>query len=430
MEIKLPNLGDGIDSAVVLSILVKAGDTITKDHTILELETDKAIAPIPSPAAGVVSAIHTSVGDTVRMGTLVLTLSGGSPSAPQEQSPPPQSTQPQAHHAAATPPMIVPTSLTGIYQSDGSGPEPSTSATIKKLAHLFGVDLRRIRGTGIGGRVTNDDVRAYISHIQFAAFQSPAPATPAAPVAPEKKSTPLPDFSKFGDIETKPLTTLRKKIGQKMADSWTTVPHVTQFDEADMTHLMGLRKRYVETFEKKGIKLTVTALILKAVADALKKFPIFNSTLDEENGQIIFKNYYNLGIAVDTENGLIVPVLKNVDTKTIVEVCKDLATIAEKARNRQVALEDLQGSTFTISNLGSLGVGAFTPIVNTPEVGILGLSKAVTKPIAINGEVEIRSLLPLSLSYDHRIIDGADGARFIREIVSGIENFNEDYLKG
>ncbi|NBV42230.1 dihydrolipoyllysine-residue acetyltransferase, partial [bacterium] len=193
---------------------------------------------------------------------------------------------------------------------------------------------------------------------------------------------------------------------------------------------MALRKQYVPKFEKKGVKLTVTVLLLKAVVDALRKFPSFNATYDQANGNLITKHYYNLGIAVDTDNGLIVPVIRDVDKKSIVELSKELAEIAEKARNRQIALEDLQGSSFTVSNLGSLGVGPFTPIVNLPEVAILGLSKGVTKPVVIDGKIEIRTLMPLSLSYDHRVIDGADGARFIREVISGIEQFNEDYLKG
>ncbi|NBV83328.1 hypothetical protein EBR57_04315, partial [bacterium] len=310
-----------------------------------------------------------------------------------------------------------------------SGAEPPASPTIRKMAQLFGLDLRRVRGSGHGGRITTTDVQAHISHLQFVAFQSPAPAADPA-LAAKPATPPLPDFSKFGPVTIQPVTSLRKKIGQKMSDSWTTVPHVTQFDEADITQLMALRKQYVPAFEKKGIKLSVTVLLLKAVVDALKKFPIFNATYDEANGQVIQKDYFNFGIAVDTDNGLIVPVIRNVDQKSLEELSADLSTIAEKARNRQVSLEDLQGSSFTISNLGSLGVGPFTPIVNTPEVAILGLSKGVTKPVVIDGKIEIRTLLPLSLSYDHRIIDGADGARFTREIIAGIEQFNEEYLKG
>ena len=430
MEIKLPHLGDGIDSAVVLSVLVSPGDMVTKDQTILDLETDKAVAPIPCPAAGKVIAIHVKSGDTVSMGTLVLSIEGDSASS--------TATAPVASAQAAVAPVSVssaptPTPSTGPLGSytfeSASGAEPPASPSIRKMSQLFGLDLRRIRGTGNGGRITTPDVQAHLSHLQFVAFQ--VPATTPAIAAPTKPATPaLPDFSKFGSIEIQPITSLRKKIGQKMSDAWTTVPHVTQFDEADITQLMALRKKYVPEYEKKGIKLSVTVLLLKAVVDALKKFPIFNSTYDEANGQMIMKNYFNFGIAVDTDNGLIVPVIRNVDQKSLETLSADLSTIAEKARTRQVSLEDLQGSSFTISNLGSLGVGPFTPIVNTPEVAILGLSKGVTKPVVIDGKIEIRTLLPLSLSYDHRIIDGADGARFTREIIAGIEQFNEEYLKG
>jgi pyruvate dehydrogenase E2 component (dihydrolipoamide acetyltransferase) len=430
MEIKLPHLGDGIDSAVVLSVLVSPGDMVTKDQTILELETDKAVAPIPCPTAGKVTAIHVKSGDTVSMGTLVLSIEGDAASS--------TATAPVVSTPAAVAPVSVssgptPTPSTGPLGSytfeSASGAEPPASPSIRKMAQLFGLDLRRVRGTGNGGRITTPDVQAHLSHLQFVAFQVPATAPVTA--APTKAAPPaLPDFSKFGSIEIQPVTSLRKKIGQKMSDAWTTVPHVTQFDDADITQLMALRKKYVPEYEKKGIKLSVTVLLLKAVVDALKKFPIFNSTYDEANGQMIMKNYFNFGIAVDTDNGLIVPVIRNVDQKSLETLSADLSTIAEKARTRQVSLEDLQGSSFTISNLGSLGVGPFTPIVNTPEVAILGLSKGVTKPVVIDGKIEIRTLLPLSLSYDHRIIDGADGARFSREIIAGIEQFNEEYLKG
>lgn len=431
MEIKLPHLGDGIESAVVLSVLVSPGEMVTKDQTILELETDKAVAPIPCPAAGKITAIYVKSGDTVSMGTLVLSIEGDSSSSTGTALVTPVKEETAGPAIVNSSPTPAPTTgPLGSYRFESaSGAEPPASPSIRKMSQMFGLDLRRVRGTGNGGRITTSDVQDHISHLQYVAFQIPAAAhaiaTPTKPATP-----PLPDFSKFGSIEIQPVTSLRKKIGQKMSDAWSTVPHVTQFDEADITQLMALRKKYVPEYEKKGIKLSVTVLLLKAVVDALKKFPIFNSTYDEANGQMVMKNYFNFGIAVDTDNGLIVPVIRNVDQKSLETLSADLSTIAEKARTRHVSLEDLQGSSFTISNLGSLGVGPFTPIVNTPEVAILGLSKGVTKPVVIDGEIEIRTLLPLSLSYDHRIIDGADGARFTREIIAGIEQFNEEYLKG
>ncbi len=258
--------------------------------------------------------------------------------------------------------------------------------------------------------------------LQYKVFQEGIHTQPGhIPVLAQAEPKPTIDFSKWGDISKKPISSLRKKIGQKMTSSWTTVPHVTQFDTADITELMELRKAFNQKLEKKGIKLTVTVFALKAAVEALKKFPLFNASFDEANGDMIYKNYYHIGVAVDTDNGLIVPVIKDVDKKDIVTLSEELNILADKARKRQIGLEDLQGGTFTISNLGGLGVSHFTPIINTPEVAIMALSAGRLEPVVINKKIEPRMILPIGISYDHRIIDGADGARFTRELVAHLE---------
>ncbi|NBX56264.1 MAG: branched-chain alpha-keto acid dehydrogenase subunit E2 [Betaproteobacteria bacterium] len=437
MNIQLPHLGDGIESAVVLAILVKPGEAIKKEQPILELETDKAVAAIPAPSGGIVETVLVAVGDTVRMGTPVLSVSGGeslpvdnsgaaSPTVAPVASSSPNGTGPAGGGASVAPMAPIPPHAMGQYTAQGNNHTVVTSPTIRQLADVFGLDITRITGTGMGGRVTVADVKAYVSHIQYRAFETPSPTPTPTATAPTEG---LPDFGKWGEIERRPLPSLRKKIAAKMSQSWSTVPHVTQFDEADITHIMALRKKHVAAYEKAGCKLTVTGLVIKAVAKTLSRFLQFNATLDTTQNELIIKHYINLGIAVDTDNGLIVPVIKGVEGKSILALSKELAVVSEKARNRQIGVEDLQGGTFTISNLGSLGVGAFTPIVNTPEVAIVGLSKGLSKPVVLNGEVVIRTMLPISLSYDHRVIDGADAARFIRAMIEEIETLSESEVE-
>jgi len=437
MNIQLPHLGDGIESAVVLAVLVKPGDTIAKEQPILELETDKAVASIPSPSGGTVESVLVAVGDTVRMGTPVLAVSGESGTVASSNGHAPSvSTAPippignVSVATSSTAVVAVAPPTMGQYTQRGDNQSVVTSPTIRQLADVFGLDLTRIAGTGLGGRITVGDVQAYVSHIQHKAFETPAVAVTAGASHPQRvASDPLPDFAKWGPIERRPLASLRKKIAAKMSQSWATVPHVTQFDEADITHIMALRKKHVAAYEKAGCKLTVTGLVIKAVAKTLSRFLHFNASLDSERDELIIKQYINLGIAVDTDNGLIVPVIKGVEGKSILALSQELAVVSEKARTRQIGVEDLQGGTFTISNLGSLGVGAFTPIVNTPEVAIVGLSKGVAKPVVVNGEVVVRTMLPISLSYDHRVIDGADAARFVRAMIEEIETLSESEVE-
>lgn len=424
MEIKLPFLGDGVASATVLSVLVTIGDTIQKDQTVLELETDKAVAPVPAPSAGTVTEILTKVGDTVATGTPVIRLSGSGDATTATPAP---AAIPVVTPMLAQVAVPAPVSYTGQAYTAGNNTSIVTSPSVRRIAEQTGLDLSRISGTASGGRITLEDIKKYVSHLQYTAFQKSADA--ASPQGPlSTPPSPLPDFSKWGAVDVKPLTSLRKKIGQKMRQSWNSVPHVTQFDEADITDLMTLRKKYVPEYEKNGVKLTVTVLILKAVVEALKQHPAFNAAFDDVAQELIYKKYIHLGVAVDTESGLIVPVIRDVDKKSLAEISTDLNALAEKARQRQVSLDDLQGGSFTVSNLGGLGAGPFTPIVNTPDTAILGLSKGQSRAVFKNGQIVERTVLPLCVSYDHRVIDGADGARFMQTLVKTLEAFPEDWV--
>ena len=436
MDIKVPNLGDGIESAIVISILVSPGDSVTKDQTLFELETDKAVAPMPCPADGVIDSISVAEGDTVSEGSVVGALAGGS--AASTDAPSPASAKQEAPSPAPAPtaapvasvPVVAAAAPVGFVNEN-----PVTSASLQKLAYRIGLDLRRVAGTGSGGRITDQDIVNHMAHLQALLDQPQqvaAPVQQAAP-APEKKID-LPDFSKWGDIEIEKLSSLRKKIAQKMTDTWNSVPAVTQNLDVDITALMALRKKMNPLYQEKGAKLTLTVFAIKAVQQALAKFPQFNSSYNPDTNELIKKNYFHMGIAVDTENGLIVPVIKDVDKKSYLELCHDLTTVANKAKDRSLGVDELQGSTFTISNLGGLGVGTFTPIVNTPEVAILGMSAGENKAqlITKNGKkrVQFHMQMPLSLSYDHRVIDGADAARFIMAIKEGFENISEQDLEG
>ncbi len=420
IQVKIPFLAEGVESGVVVSILVKEGAQVKKDETLLELETNKATAPIPSPANGTVSQILVKEGVEVAVGQAVMVLaeSGGSPktSAAPAQESKPKTTEPPR-------PQISKEPAAGDYQYQSkSGFPPPASPTVRKMAQQLGIDLSRVRGSEHGGRITTEDLKAYIERLQS------SPKVAVSKEASQVKPVSI-DFSKWGPVTRKALSPLRKTIGQKMQESWSAIPHVTQFDEADITGLLELRKKYVSEYEQKGAKLTLTGIILKGLVRILKKYPKFNSSLDETTHEIVEKNYYHFGVAVDTEQGLIVPVLKDVDKKSLLEISIELAQLAEKTRQRKVSIEDIQGGCFTVSNLGSIGGAHFTPIVNRPEVAILGLGRGISKPLAKNGQIQIRSVLPVCLSYDHRVIDGADGARFIQELVQLLENFDENEFK-
>jgi pyruvate dehydrogenase E2 component (dihydrolipoamide acetyltransferase) len=298
----------------------------------------------------------------------------------------------------------------------------ATSPTVRRLAHELGIDLTRVRGSQRGGRVGVEDLRAYIQQMQRLALEGRPAAAPKPPV--EKIN-----FEKWGPVSRKPVSSLRKIIAQRMHESWSSVPRVTQFDEADITGIVALRKKYIAKYEKKGASLTLTPFLIKAVVAALREHPIINSSLDEATEEIVFKDYYHMGIAVDTEQGLIVPVIRDVDKKSLLQLSRELAELAEKTRQRKVAADDLNGGTFTISNQGGIGGGFFTPMVNKPEVAILGVGRGVLKPVVRGAKIEKRLLLPLGLSYDHRVIDGGAAARFIVEVVQALEQFKESEVK-
>jgi pyruvate dehydrogenase E2 component (dihydrolipoamide acetyltransferase) len=428
MDVKLPHLGEGADSGTVVNLFVKEGDQIAKDQPILELENEKAVATIPSTGAGTVAKIFVKTGDKISVGQKLLSLSGNGADAtaakPAAQAPKPKTKAP-APEPEDEPAQEEEASPESSESMEKSNAAVAASPVIRKLARELGIDLARVRGSARGGRVTMEDVRAYIQRLQKLAAQ-PKSAAGGAAAKPAAESV---DFSKWGSVTKKPLSPLRQVIARRMTENWNTIPHVTQFDEADITGLLALRKKYVEAYEKKGARLTVTSFVLKAVADTLKKHPFFNSSLDEATQEIVLKDYVHIGIAVDTEAGLIVPVLRDADKKDLVQLSKDLEELATKARERKVSGDDLKGGSFTISNQGGIGGGYFTPIINKPEVAILGLGKGANKAVVRENKIEPRTILPVALSYDHRVIDGGGAARFIVDLVKAIENFDEKVVK-
>ena len=430
MDIKLPRLGEGAESGTVVSIFVKPGDQVKEGQTILELENEKAVAPIPASASGRVAKLYVKEGDKISAGQSILALSddgaaipaaapASAPLAARLGTPSAPVSQPQ-RPAAEVPSVAV----LGEPVANGS---VAASPTVRKLAHDLGIDLTRVRGSERGGRIVLEDLRAYIQQLQQLALQPKAASAPTASTA--KPGAEKIDFAKWGPVTRQPLTSLRKIIAQRMHESWASVARVTQFDEADITNIVALRKKYVAKYEKKGGHLTLTPFLMKAVVEVLKKYPTFNCSLDEAREEIVFKKYYHIGIAVDTEQGLLVPVIRDVDKKSLLQLSKELAEVAERARKRKVAADDLKGGTFTISNQGGIGGSFFTPIVNKPEVAILGVGRGVLKPVVRGAKIEKRMLLPLGLSYDHRVIDGGTAARFTVEVVQALEQFKEAGVK-
>jgi pyruvate dehydrogenase E2 component (dihydrolipoamide acetyltransferase) len=432
MDIKLPRLGEGAESGTVISIFVKPGDQIKEGQTILELENEKAVAPIPASASGRVAKLYVKEGDKISAGQSILALTddgAASPAAPPASAP--------VAAKFGTPSPSAPISQPQHQSAEGSsvavlgepvaGGAVAASPTIRKMAQDLGIDLTRVRGSERGGRIVLEDLRNYVQQLQQLTLQ-PKTASTSAPAAAKSAAEKI-DFSKWGPVSRQPVTSLRKIIAQRMHESWASVPRVTQFDEADITNVVALRKKYVTKYEKKGASLTLTPFLMKAVVEVLKKYPAFNSSLDEASEEIVFKKYYHIGIAVDTEQGLLVPVIRDVDKKSLLQLSKELAEVAEKTRKRKVAPDDLKGGTFTISNQGSIGGGFFTPIVNKPEVAILGVGRGVLKPVVRGAKIEKRMLLPLGLSYDHRVVDGGSAARFTVEIVQALEQFKETSVK-
>lgn len=431
-EFKLPPLGENIEQGDVVSVLVKVGDVLAEGQAILELETDKATVEVPSEVSGKVKKIHVADGDTVKVGQLIFTVAADSKdkeaeSAVTGQAEKPETSEPEI--GEAVPEQVGKTqeaSVPGKEEPVGDvvdfrqretleiGPRAlkivPASPAVRRFAREVGVDISRVSGSGPRGRISVDDVKKYVKAAQTERVAS-RPATAPA----------LPDFSQFGEIGREPFSNVRRATAEHLSTAWANVAHVTNHDSADVTRLEELRKRFSERVESAGGKLTVTAIALKIAAAALKAFPKFNASIDVANQEIIYKNYFNIGVAVDTERGLLVPVIRDVDKKSIVQLSVELREFAEKARAAKVSLEDLRGGCFTITNLGGIGGTSFTPIVNYPEVAILGISRSSIQPVFVDGEFEPRRIMPLSLSYDHRLIDGADAARFLRWVANAFE---------
>lgn len=417
-DIRMPEVSEGVTKGKVISIAVSTGDRVEADQTILELETDKAVVALPSPFTGKITEILVKEGDTVEVGQTFMKgepegaaeapVAPEVPSEPELETHEPEVAAPAAAKAAAPPtsprsdlppPRLEPTSPDQV---------PPASPVVRRAARELGVDIHAVPGSGPGGRISEADVREFVRGVMSGA----ATAAPSA--------RPLPDFSRWGEIERQPVSQVRRLIGEAMTSAWLTAPQVTQYDQADITGVEAFRQQFNESADK-AAKLTMTAILAKVVAHALRVFPQFNSSLDAAKQELILKKYVHVGIAVDTPRGLLVPVLRDVDQKGLAALAAELNDAAGKTREGKISPADLEGGTFTISNLGGIGGVAFSPIVYTPQVAILGVSQSSMQPVWDGREFQPRLILPLSVSYDHRVIDGADGARFLRWICRALE---------
>ncbi|MBI3868583.1 MAG: 2-oxo acid dehydrogenase subunit E2 [Verrucomicrobia bacterium] len=432
MDVRLPNLGEGADSGVVVSIHVKVGDVVAKGQTLLELESGKAVAPIPAPVAGKVASVRVKEGEKITAGTVIFQFEGaGAPAAGATPAAPLKKAAAAAKAQEPEPNVVEEADTTESGEAEENadlledGTPAAASPELRRIARLLGIPLRKVRGSGHGGRITFDDARGYIARLRR---QAGLPKTASANAAASAPAPERIDFAQFGKVTTRPLTPLRKVISQRMLESWTQIPQVTQFDEVDISTLLELRKKHVAAFESKGARLTVTGIVLRALVATLQKHPLFNASIDDHAQQVVLKEYIHLGIAVDTEAGLLVPVIRDAQSKNVLQLSRDLQSLAEKARDRKVSLEELRGGSFTVSNQGGIGGGYFTPIINRPEVAILGMGKASLKPVVKDKQIVPRTVMPLALSYDHRLIDGGSAARFIADLAAAIENFSEKEL--
>ncbi len=491
IEFKLPDLGEDIETGDVTTVYVSAGDKVSKDQALMELETDKAALEIPSPADGVIKEVHVKAGETIKVGQLLVTIDdgegGGDPEAkekeesekekaepekaepkkeetakeekaeePEEEVAPEEEkeaaqeeteeksaapeegekekaeesepekeekkteekTEPEAKEEKKKPQKDTPEKESPKTDkvSEASGIIPA-SPTVRRLARELGVDIAKVKGTGPGGRITEEDLKRG-EEKKPAAEEKPRTSETAEEKPAGKDAEQGSD--KWGPVEIAPMTKVRRLTAERLSEAWKA-PHVTQHDKADITEMEKLRKQYGKDVAEAGGKLTMTSIILKIAASALKAFPQFNASIDMENNRIIYKKYYNIGVAVDTDRGLLVPVIRDADRKNIEELSVDLSVLSEKARTKKITAPELQGGTFTISNLGGIGGTYFAPVLNAPEVAILGVSRAVMEAVYIDGQFQPRLMLPLSLSYDHRLIDGADAARFVRWIAEALQ---------
>jgi pyruvate dehydrogenase E2 component (dihydrolipoamide acetyltransferase) len=428
MTVPVPDIGD-FKEVEVIEVLVKAGDSVTKEQSLITLESDKATMEIPSPAAGVVKDLKVKVGDKVAKGSPILVLDSKDAPAKAEapakaQAPAKaESPRPQAQKPAAVPAPAP------REESTSRGAKPHASPSVRKFARELGVDLARVQGSGPKGRILHSDVQAFVKGVIQG--RGPAGAPSGAGLPFNLPAWPEVDFAKFGAVETKALSRIQKLSGPYLHRNWISIPHVTQFDEADITDLEAFRKAQTVETEKKGFKLTMLAFMIKACVTALKQFPQFNSSLDKSGESLIIKKYYNIGVAVDTPGGLVVPVVRDADRKGVFDIAHELGEISKKARDGKLAPGNMQGGTFSISSLGGIGGTAFTPIINAPEVAILGVSRSALRPVfagkdeKANDLFKARLMLPLSLSYDHRVIDGATAARFSAFLVSVLSDIRK-----
>jgi pyruvate dehydrogenase E2 component (dihydrolipoamide acetyltransferase) len=447
-EFKLPELGENISQGDLVRLMIAPGDKVSEGQPVMELETDKAVVEVPSSVSGVVKEVKVKEGEKIKVGQVIFTFEGGARAqaettrarnAPveqvtgqhgarlafqaairaegktEEQALPPDQPQP------AAPVFTMPVQLGKVAGTENRQAIPA-APHVRRFAREVGVDIYEVKGTGPGGRISDDDVKAYAKSLLSAA----ATTAQAPPLAGHFAQPRLPDFAKWGKVERVSMRGVRRKTAEHLAESWNTIPHVTQHDRADITELEQLRARFAPKAEEAGGKMTVTAIALKVCAAALKVFPQFNASIDIEKEEIVYKQYISIGVAADTDRGLLVPVIRDVDKKNIVELAVELSQLSKKARDKKITPDEMQGGTFTITNLGGIGGVGFTPIVNHPEVAILGLSRSRIEPEWIpgkddGGKFEPRLILPLSLSYDHRLIDGADAARFLRWIAEAFE---------
>lgn len=424
-QVTVPDIGNYKDVPVI-EVMVKVGDVVKAEQSLLTLETDKATMDVPAPFDGVVKEVKVKVGDNISEGSLIFVMEA-SGSAAQAAAPAPTMPAKAAPVAAAaviaaTPapapiqaPMVAPVS------NATAGAKSHASPSVRSFARELGVDLGQVKGTAVKGRISKDDVQNFVK----SALSQPRGAAGAGGM--QVLAMPVVDFAKFGAVESQPLSRIKKISGANLHRNWVTIPHVTQFDEADISEMEAFRKQIGAEYAKQDVKITPLVFMLKAVVAALQKFPEFNASLDASGENLILKKYYHIGVAVDTPNGLMVPVLRDVDKKGLVQLAKELGEISAKARALKITAADMQGGCFSISSLGGIGGTAFTPIINAPEVAILGVSKASMKPVYQDGEFVPRLMLPLSLSYDHRVIDGASGARFtqyLAQVLSDIRRLS------
>ncbi len=439
-DFRLPELGENIDQGDLVRLMISPGSKVSEGQPVMELETDKAVVEVPSSVTGTVKEIKVKEGEKVKVGQVIFTLEGGA-SSPEKAKHAPVEHISEQHEARLSlqaairaegktaaqvflpdqPPPLAPTAfampeqLGKVAGTEHRAPAPA-APHVRRLAREIGVDIYEVKGTGPGGRIREDDVKAFAKSLLTSAAAAAGAAQGRQFAQPE-----LPDFTKFGKVERVSMRGVRRKTAQHLWEAWTTIPHVTQQDKADITELEQLRARFAPKAQEAGGKMTVTAIALKVCASALKVFPQFNASIDMSKEEIIYKQYINIGVAVDTDRGLLVPVLHEVDKKNIVELAAELTQLSKKARDKKLLPSEMEGGTFTITNLGGVGGTGFSPIVNFPEVAILGLSRSSMEPVWMNGKFEPRQVLPLSLSYDHRLIDGADAARFLRWIAEAFE---------